>query len=174
MRCAAGLCVLLPHRPTGRPVLRPACFPHPAGRQDKTVHFIHSRRESRRRCGLLCHHAGPCSSVAESDGTVWGPPPCPRSYSGLNLIPTTSIRQTGSRSGPSCGKEDIMTTFCATRTICFKSEITYKKIPCAGANVTDPGILRYSVQRADTEVRPYGVSRSSSKIYDTQQTRAAL
>ena len=104
----------------------------------------------------------------------YGATPCPRSYSGLNLIPTTSIRQTGSRSGPSCGKEDIMTTFCATRTICFKSEITYKKIPCAGANVTDPGILRYPVQRADTEVRPYGVSRSSSKIYDTQQTRAAL
>ena len=80
----------------------------------------------------------------------------------------------GHTAGPSCGKEDIMTTFCATRTICFKSEITYKKIPCAGANVTDPGILRYPVQRADTEVRPYGVSRSSSKIYDTQQTRAAL
>ena len=88
---------------------------------------------------------------------------------------TDHLYQTdGQPFGPKLWQRGYHDHILPTRTICFKSEITYKKIPCAGANVTDPGILRYPVQRADTEVRPYGVSRSSSKIYDTQQTRAAL
>ena len=66
-----------------------------------------------------------------------GATPYPRSYSGLNLIPTTSIKQLVGHSAQSCGKEDIMTTFCATKAIYFKSEITYKRTPCVGVALID-------------------------------------
>ena len=66
-----------------------------------------------------------------------GATPCPRSYSGLNLIPTTSIKQLVGHSAQSCGKEDIMTTFCATKAIYFKSEITYKRTLCVGVALID-------------------------------------